>query len=61
LELRWKKDRRTVTLGPDNRLTIEQDHPLQAEVIQSGKKDGFTYTVERPAPNRAVYSMERSQ
>jgi hypothetical protein len=57
LEFRWKKGRRTVSLGADNRLAIEQDQPLPPESLKSGKKDGVSYTVERPAPNRAVYSV----
>ena len=52
-----KKARRTVSLGSDNRLVIEQDQPLPPEVLKSGKKDGVNYTIERPSPNRAVYSM----
>ncbi len=52
---------RTINLTADNRLTIEQDHPLPAESLQSGKRDGIRYTVERPSPNRAVYSIERDQ
>jgi hypothetical protein len=61
LEFRWPKDRRTVSLTADNRLTIEQDHPLPPEKLQSGKKDGASYTVTRPAANRAVYTLEQSQ
>ena len=57
LEFRWKKGRRTVSLGADNRLTLEQDQPLPPENLKSGKKDGVSYTVERPAANRAVYSL----
>jgi len=52
---------RTFNLTPDNRLTIEQDRPLPPESLQSGKRDGIRYTVERPSPNRAVYSIERDQ
>jgi hypothetical protein len=61
LEFRWKKGRRTVSLSSDNRLTIEQDQPLPPETLKSGKKDGVSYTIERPAPNRAVYSLDRAQ
>jgi hypothetical protein len=48
---------RKVSLSADNRLVIEQDQPLPPETLKSGKKDGVTYTIERPAPNRAVYSL----
>ena len=51
------KGHRKVSLSADNRLVIEQDQPLPPETLKSGKKDGVTYTIERPAPNRAVYSM----
>ncbi len=61
LEFRWKKGRRTVTLDAGNRLTIEQDQPLPPEALRSGKKDGVSFTIERPSPNRAVYSLERTQ
>ena len=57
LEFRSKKARRTVSLGADNRLVIEQDQPLPPEALTSGKKDGVSYTIERPSPNRAVYSL----
>jgi len=57
LEFRWKKGRRTVSLGADNRLVIEQDQPLPPEVLKPGKKDGVSYTIERLSPNRAVYWM----
>jgi hypothetical protein len=57
LEFRWKKGRRTVSLGADNRLTIEQDQPLPPETLKSGKKDGVTYTIERPSPSKAAYSL----
>ena len=57
LELRWKKARRTISLSADNRLVIEQDQPLSPETLKSGKRDGVTYTVERPSLNRAIYSL----
>jgi hypothetical protein len=60
-EFRWKRGRRTVSLGSGNRLTIEQDQPLPAETLQPGKRDGVSYKVDRPAPNRAAYSLERPQ
>jgi hypothetical protein len=60
-EFRQEKGRRTVSLGADNRLTIEQDQPLPPETLKAGKKDGVSYSVDRPAPNRAVYSLERAQ
>jgi len=60
-EFRWKKGRRTVSLGSGNRLTIEQDQPLPAETLQPGKRDGVNFGVDRLAPNRAVYSVERPQ
>src|SRR5207249_6035941 len=56
-EFRWKKGRRTVTLGADNRLTIEQDQALPAEILKPEKKDGVTSTIERATPNRAEYSI----
>jgi hypothetical protein len=59
LEFDGPRGHRAVSLSADNRLTIEQDHPLPAESLQSGKKDGISYTVQRPSPNRAVYSIER--
>ena len=54
-ELQTSRGRRTISLGPDNRLSVEQDHPLPAETLKPGKRDGVSYTIERPAPNRAVY------
>ena len=60
-ELQTNRGRRTITLGADNRLTIEQDHPLPAEILKPGKRDGVSYTIERPTPNRAFYSLERAQ
>ena len=60
-ELQWNKGRRSLTLGADNRLTVDQDSPLPPEALKSGKKDGVSYSIERPAPNRAVYYLERAQ
>jgi hypothetical protein len=61
LEFHWKKGRRTVSLSSDNRLTIEQDQALPPETLKSGKKDGVSASIERPAPNLAVYSLDRAQ
>lgn len=61
LAFEWKNNRRTVTLDAQDHLTIEQDRPLPPEKLPSGKKDGLVYSTARPAPNRAVYSMERSR
>ena len=55
------KGLRTLNLGLDNLLTIEQDHALPPETLKAGKKDGVGYSVERPAPNRASYHLERIQ
>ncbi len=52
---------RTENLDSSNRLTIEQDKPLPPETLQSGKKDGVNYTIERPSPNRAVYTLQRAE
>ena len=60
-ELQTGKGRRTIILGPDNRLTIEQDQPLPPEMLKPGKRDNVNYTAERPSPNRALYQLERSQ
>jgi hypothetical protein len=60
-ELQTSRGRRTISLGPDNRLTVEQDQPLPAEILKPGKRDGVSYTVERLAPNRASYLLERAQ
>jgi hypothetical protein len=54
-----KKSRRKVNLGADNRLIIEQDQPLPPETLQSGKKDGVIWKIERPSPNRAIYTLEQ--
>jgi hypothetical protein len=56
-----EKSHRTESLDLRNRLTIEQDHPLPPETLQSGKKDGVSYTIERPSPNRAVYTLQRAE
>jgi hypothetical protein len=60
-ELQWSKGRRIVTVGTDNRLTIEQDSPLPPETLKPGRKDGVNYTFERTSPNRASYALERAQ
>jgi hypothetical protein len=60
-ELQTNKGRRTIHLNVENRLTIEQDQPLPPEILKPGKRDGVAYTTERPAPNRAWYSLERTQ
>jgi len=55
------KSRHTENLDLRNRLTIEQDQPLPPETLQSGKKDGVVYTIERPSPNRAVYTLQPAE
>ena len=60
-EFQTERGRRKVSLGADNKLTIEQDQPLPPETLKAGKRDGVSYTVERPSPNRAVYSADRAQ
>src|SRR5205085_1878524 len=56
-EFLWNKDRRAISLAADNRLTIEQDAPLPAELLKPGKKDGVSYSIERPSPNHAVFYL----
>jgi hypothetical protein len=60
-EFQLGKGRRTVSLDADNKLAIEQDHALPPDLLKSGKKDGVNYGVERPAPNRALYSLEQTK
>jgi hypothetical protein len=55
------KGLRTLSLGLDNTLTVDQDHALPPETLQAGKRDGVSYAVEKPAPNRALYHLERVQ
>jgi hypothetical protein len=61
IEIRSSNGLRKVSLSADNRLTIEEERPLPKETLASGKKDGVTFSIERPTPNRAVYMMEQSQ
>jgi hypothetical protein len=61
LEFQLEKGRRKVSLGADNKLTFEQDHPLPLEMPKGGKRDGVSYAVERLSPNRAVFSLERAE
>ena len=60
-ELQTNRGRRTISLSAENRLTIEQEQPLPPEILKPGKRDGVSYTIERPAPNRAQYYLERTQ
>ena len=60
-EFQLERGRRKVSLGADNKLTIEQDQPLPPEILKAGKRDGVSYAAERPSPNRAVYSLDRAQ
>ena len=60
-QFQTSKGLRTISLGLDNLLTIEQDHPLPPETLKPGKRDGVGNTVERPTPTRALYRLERAQ
>jgi hypothetical protein len=60
-EFQLERGRRRISLAADNKLTIEQDQTLPPEILKAGKRDGVSYTVERPSPNRAVYSADRAQ
>ncbi len=48
---------RTVRLS-ETALTIEQSTPLPSGGLASGKRGNVTLTVERPSPNRAVYTIQ---
>jgi hypothetical protein len=61
LEFQLERGRRKMSLGADNKLTIEQDQPLPPEMLKAGKRDGVSYAVERLSPNRAVFSLERAE
>src|SRR6185295_6907746 len=60
-EFQSAKIRRTVSLGSDNRLTVEQDQPLPPETLKPSKRDGIGQTIERLTPNRSSYRLDRSQ
>jgi hypothetical protein len=52
--------RRTVRLaGSGASMTIEQNTPLPAETLQTGKTGNIAFRVTRESPTRTVYSMER--
>jgi Glycosyl hydrolases family 35 len=58
LEFRGKGWTRTVRLaGAEARLTIEQDTPLPAETLETGKHHEITLRVTRESAARAVYSL----
>jgi hypothetical protein len=56
LEFTGRDWRRTVTLHGST-LTAEQSTPLPPETLTTEKRGNLTLTVERPAPTRAVYSL----
>ncbi len=49
---------RKITLK-DAELTIEQEAPLPLEKLKSGKRGDVNLQVQRPSPNKAVYSLSR--
>jgi Glycosyl hydrolases family 35 len=53
----WK---RTVRLAGDSAtLTVEQNVPLAAETLESGKHNEITFRVARESANRAVYTLAK--
>jgi hypothetical protein len=73
LEFTWKDSERNVLpdsgidLGSaprkitlkDADLTIEQDIPLAPEKLKPGKRADISLQVQRPSPDKAVYSLSR--
>ncbi len=56
LEFTGKGWTRTVTLNGAT-LTVDQSTPLPPEILTGEKRGNLTLTVDRPAPTRAVYSL----
>jgi hypothetical protein len=56
LEFTGKGWKRTVTLN-GAAVTVEQSTPLPPETLVGEKRGNLTLTVDRPAPTRAVYSL----
>jgi len=56
LEFSAKGWRRTVRLV-DNALSIEQDTPLPADNLTPQRPGNGSLSIERPSPNRAVYTL----
>ena len=56
LEFIGKGWKRIVTLQ-GSAVTMEQSTPLPQETLATGKHGNLTFTADRPAPTRAVYSV----
>jgi len=60
LEFRGKDWKRTVRLaGADARLTVEQNTPLPAGTLESGKHNDITLQVARESATRTVYTLTK--
>ena len=57
LEFTGKGWKRTVRLSGTT-LTFEQTTPLPAETLTPDRRGNINFKIERPAPNRAVYSLQ---
>jgi len=58
LEFKGKDWKRTVRLaGADARLTLEQNTPLPAETLESGRHNEIAFQAARESATRAVYTL----
>jgi len=60
LEFSGKDWKRTVRLaGAEGKLTVEQNSPLPAETLETGKRNEITFQAVRESSTRAVYSLAK--